>query len=264
MPRSALLNVMVSAVRKSSRGLARDFGEVENLQVSRKGPADYVTAADRRVEEKLMHELEIVRPGYCFLAEESGSVEGRDKTHRWIIDPIDGTTNFIHGIPCFCISVALQRNGVLVAGVIFNPVSNELFVAERGSGAFLNDHRLRVAARRNLEDAVVCCGIPHSGKGDQPKFIREISRIQARVSGIRRTGSAALDLAWVAAGRFDAYWERGLKPWDVAAGMVIVREAGGMVGDIDNGPDPLESGNILCANDDLFRAIQIELKAAQV
>ncbi len=262
MPRSALLNVMVAAVRKSSRGLTRDFGEVENLQVSKKGPADFVTAADKRVEEVLMQELEIVRPGYSYLTEETGTIEGRDKTHRWIIDPIDGTTNFIHGIPSFCISLALERNGVLAAGVIFNPATNELFVAERGAGAFLNDKRLRVAARRNLEDAVITCGIPHNGKGDQPKFIREISRIQARVAGVRRTGSAALDLAWVAAGRFDGYWERGLKPWDVAAGIILVREAGGMVGDIDNKPDPLVTGNILCANDDLFRAMQSELKAA--
>ncbi len=263
MARSALLNVMVTSVRKAARGLNRDFGEVENLQVSRKGPADFVTASDRKVEDILLRELEIVRPGYSFLTEETGKIDGRDKTHRWIIDPIDGTTNFIHGIPSFCVSVALERNGMLAAGVIYNPVTDELFVAERGAGAFLNDRRLRVASRRSLDDAVITCGIPHQSKGDHPGFIREISRLQARVAGVRRTGSAALDLAWVAAGRFDGYWERGLQPWDVAAGILMVREAGGTVGDIDNKPDPLVTGNILAANDDLYRAMQDELKAAR-
>lgn len=263
MARSALLNVMVSAVRKSTRGLARDFGEVENLQVSRKGPGDFVTAADKRAEKILLQELEHVRPGYSFLTEETGTIEGRDKTHRWIIDPIDGTTNFIHGIPMFCISVALERDGVLAAGVILNPITDELFVAERGGGAFLNDRRLRVAARRDLSDAVLTCGIPHSNRGDHQLFLKELARIQTRVSGIRRTGSAALDLAWLAAGRFDGLWERGLQPWDTAAGILMVREAGGMVGDIDGKPDPLMTGNILAGNDDIFQAMQRELRAVE-
>ncbi len=263
MARSALLNVMVAAVRKSSRGLARDFGEVENLQVSKKGPGDFVTAADKKVENILMQELDHVRPGYSFLTEETGVVEGRDKTHRWIIDPIDGTTNFIHGIPLFCISVALERDGVLAAGVIFNPVTDELFVAERGAGAFLNDRRLRVAARRELSDTVITCGIPHSDRGDHQLFLKELARIQVRVSGIRRTGSAALDLAWTAAGRFDGLWERGLQPWDTAAGILMVREAGGIVADIDGKPDPLVSGNILAGNDEVIQAMQRELKAAR-
>ncbi len=261
MARSALLNVMVTAVRKSTRGLARDFGEVENLQVSRKGPGDFVTASDKRVEKILLQELEHVRPGYSFLTEETGTIEGKDKTHRWIIDPIDGTTNFIHGIPMFCISVALERDGVLVAGVILNPITDELFVAERGGGAFLNDRRLRVAARRELSDAVLTCGIPHSDRGDPHRFLKELARIQVRVSGIRRTGSAALDLAWLAAGRFDGLWERGLQPWDIAAGILMVREAGGMVGDLDGKSDPLVTGNILAGNDDIYQAMQRELKA---
>ena len=262
MARSALLNVMVAAVRKSTRGLARDFGEVENLQVSKKGPGDFVTAADRRVEKILLQELEHVRPGYCFLTEETGVIEGRDKTHRWIMDPIDGTTNFIHGIPMFCVSLALERDGVLVAGVIFNPISDELFVAERGAGAYLNDRRLRVAARRDLADAVLTCGIPHSNRGGHDLFLKELARLQVRVSGVRRTGSAALDLAWLAAGRFDGLWERGLQPWDTAAGILMVREAGGMVSDIDGKPDPLVTGNIVGGNDDIVRAMQQELKAA--
>ncbi len=264
MARSALLNVMVSAVRKAARGLNRDFGEVEALQVSRKGPGDFVTAADRKTEETLLRELEHVRPGYSFLTEETGVIEGRDKTHRWIIDPIDGTTNFIHGIPAFCISVALERDGNLVAGVIYNPITDELFVAERGGGAYLNDRRLRVAGRRDLADSVVVCGIPHNGRPDHPRFIKELARIQGRVAGVRRTGSAALDLAWVAAGRFDAYWERDIQPWDMAAGILMVREAGGMVGDVDNKPDPLKTGHVLAANEDIFRAMQAELKAAGV
>ncbi|MEM7424485.1 MAG: inositol monophosphatase family protein [Pseudomonadota bacterium] len=263
MPRSALLNVMVSAVRKAARGLVRDFGEVEALQVSRKGPGDFVTAADRKAEQVLMRELEHVRPGYSFLTEETGTVDGRDKSHRWIIDPIDGTTNFIHGIPAFCVSLALEREGTLVAGVVYNPITDELYVGERGAGAYLNDRRLRVAARRDLTDAVVACGIPHNGRPDHPQFIRELARVQARVAGVRRSGSAALDLAWVAAGRFDAYWERDIEPWDMAAGIVLVREAGGMVGDIDNKPDPMKTGHVLVANEDIYRAMQKELKAAR-
>jgi len=255
MTRSALINVIVAAVRKAARPIARDLGEIENLQVSRKGPGDFVTAADRRVESMLREELERVRPGYSFLMEESGAVEGADKTHRWIIDPIDGTTNFMHGIPMFALSVALEREGELVAGVIYNPASDELFVAEKGKGAFLNDKRLRVAARAELDDAVVCCGVPHMGRGDHGKFIRELSAVQAKVAGIRRTGSAALDLAWVAAGRFDGFWERGLSAWDMAAGILMVREAGGLVTDLDNRYAMLETGEVLAANDRLHPMI---------
>ncbi|QPC43926.1 inositol monophosphatase [Kaustia mangrovi] len=263
MARSALLNVMVQAARKATRNIRRDFGEVENLQVSMKGPADFVSAADRRVEQALHQELERVRPGYGFLMEESGAIKGADQSHRWIVDPIDGTTNFIHGIPHFAVSIALERHGELVAGVIYNPIMDELFVAERGGGAFLNDRRLRVTQRRELSDAVVCCGIPHRGRGDHALFRHELARVQAKATGIRRSGSAALDLAYVAAGRYDAYWERGLKPWDIAAGIVLVREAGGTVSDIDSGRDMLQTGNIMATNDALHGELGRELKAAQ-
>jgi len=262
MARSALINVIVSAVMKASRGLRRDFGEIENLQVATKGPADFVTAADRKAEEVLHEELEAVRPGYGFLFEESGEIKGTDATHRWIIDPIDGTTNFIHGIPNVCISVALERSGTIVAGVIYNPIMDELFVAERGSGAYMNDRRMRVAPRKRLEDAVITCGIPHRGRGDHAQFIRELVKIQTRAAGIRRTGSAALDLAWVAAGRFDGFWERGLAKWDIAAGIILVREAGGYVGELDNKPDPLITGNVVAGNEYMCQVLMKEIKAA--
>lgn len=260
MRRSALANVMIAAARKAARAVQRDFGEVENLQVSLKGPSDFVSATDRRVEQILLEQLERARPGYGFLMEESGRREGADKTHRWIIDPIDGTTNFIHGIPLMAISIALERDGALVAGLIYNPISDELFYAEKGIGAFLNDRRIRVAARQDLSNAVITCGIPHRQRGDPDRFAREVQAVQAQVAGIRRTGAAALDLAWVAAGRFDAFWERGLSPWDLAAGIVLVREAGGMVGDIDGKADVVATGNILASNTSLYPMLETYLR----
>ncbi len=252
MARSALLNVMVQAAHKASRGLMRDLGEVENLQVSLKGPGDFVSAADRRAEKVIYEELERARPGYSFLMEEGGAIEGTDKTHKWIIDPLDGTTNFLHGIPLFSISIALEREGVLVAGVIYCPALDELFVAERGQGAFFNDRlRLRVANRKSLDLSVVCCGVPHQGRGDLDLFREELAKLQPLVAGIRRTGSAALDLAWLAAGRFDIFWERDLSPWDIAAGALIVREAGGTITDITDRPTMMETGNVLAANSTL-------------
>lgn len=249
MPASALMNVMIAAARKAGRSLARDFGEVEQLQVSVKGPANFVSAADHKAEDIIWKELSKARPGYGFLMEERGVVEGDDATHRWIVDPLDGTTNFLHGIPLFCISIGLEREGQLVAGVIYNPASDELFTAEKGKGAFLNDRRrLRVAARKTLADAVVATGIPHRGRPGHPAFMREMETVMREVAGIRRTGSAALDLAWTAAGRFDGYWERNLKPWDLAAGIVILREAGGIATDLDGGDRMLESGDVLAGN----------------
>lgn len=262
MIRSALMTVMVQAVRKAGRALARDFGEVEHLQVSVKGPADFVSAADRKAEDILFAELSRVRPAYGFLMEERGRVEGTDPTHEWVVDPLDGTTNFLHGIPMFAISVALLRNGVPVAGVIYNPVADELFIAEQGQGAFLNDRRIRVAARRKLAEAVVCCGLPHMGRGDHAQFNRELLSVQTQVAGLRRTGSAALDLAWVAAGRFDAFWERNLSPWDMAAGLVLVREAGGFVSDMDDGDKILEKGHVVAGNELIRKDLQRLLKAA--
>ena len=255
MLRSALLNVMIKAVHKASRTLKRDFGEIEQLQVSLKGPANFVSAADRRAEEILYEELERVRPGYGFLGEEGGAREGRDKTHRWIVDPLDGTLNFLHAIPHFAISLALEREGMVVAGVIYNPANDELFSAERGKGAFLNDQRLRVAARKRLADSVVACALPHPGRGDVLLTRNEHVAVQEKVAGLRRFGAAALDLAWVAAGRLDAYWERGLSPWDMAAGIALVREAGGFVTDLDGGEAMLATGGIIAGNDAVHREL---------
>ena len=262
MPASALMNVMVAAVRKAGRGLARDFGEVAQLQVSIKGPANFVTKADLKAEETLYQELSKARTGYCFLMEESGAIDGADKSHRWIIDPLDGTTNFLHSIPLFCISVALERDGQLVAGVIFNPITDELYTAEKGKGAFLNDRRLRVAARTTLADCVVATGIPHRGRDNHPRYLREAEVILKEVSGMRRTGAAALDLAWTAAGRFDGYWEYGIKPWDIAAGILLTREAGGFVTDMDGGTDMLAKGHIIAGNDKIRKALLTHIQTA--
>ncbi|MGI9407275.1 MAG: inositol monophosphatase family protein [Hyphomicrobiaceae bacterium] len=256
MPASALMNVMTRAARKAGRGLVRDFGEVEQLQVSVKGPSNFVTSADLKAEQVIFEELSQARPGYGFLMEERGAVEGADKTHRWIVDPLDGTTNFMHGVPLFSISIALEREGEIVAGLVYNPVLNELFAAEKGKGAFVNDHRLRVAARRKLADALVVTGIPHRGRGNHQVFLTECATLMEQVSGIRRLGSAALDLAWVAAGRFDIFWERGLAPWDMAAGILLVQEAGGTVTDMQGRNGKMfETGNILAGNETLHHAM---------
>ncbi|HWL05762.1 MAG TPA: inositol monophosphatase family protein [Xanthobacteraceae bacterium] len=263
MLHSATLNVMIKAARKAARALSRDFGEVEKLQVSLKGPANFVTAADKRAEETIYEELEKARPGYSFLGEEGGRRDGTDTSHCWIVDPLDGTTNFLHGIPHFAISIGLKRDDLLVAGVIYNPITDDLFVAERGKGAFLNDQRLRVAARRSLADAVITCGLPHLGRGNLGQANRELAAVQVRVAGLRRFGSAALDLAWVAAGRFDAYWERNLSAWDLAAGLVILREAGGIATDLDGHDQILEKGDIVAGNDTLHRDLLAVLKSAR-
>ena len=249
MLRSALLNVMIKAAHKASRALKRDFGEVEHLQISVKGPASFVTAADRRAEETLRAELEHASPGYSFLGEEGGLHEGTDKTHCWIVDPLDGTLNFLHGIPHFAISIALEREGTIIAGIVYNPVSDDLFTAERGKGAFLNDRRLRVAARRGLSEAVVACALPHPSRGDVILTRNDHAAVQQKVAGLRRFGAAALDLAWVAAGRLDAFWEHGLSPWDIAAGIALVREAGGFVTDLHGRDIELKSSGILAANE---------------
>jgi myo-inositol-1(or 4)-monophosphatase len=262
MLRSALLNVMIKAARKAGRTLKRDFGEVEHLQVSLKGPANFVTAADRRAEEILQEELAQARPGYGFLGEEGGAREGSDKTHRWIVDPLDGTSNFLHGIPHFAISIALEREGTIVAGLVYNPANEELFTAERGKGTFLNDQRLRVAARKRLADAVVACGLPHFGRGDLALGRKEIAAVQEKVAGLRRFGAAALDLAWLAAGRFDGYWERNLSPWDVAAGVILVREAGGFVTDIEGGEAPFLTGDVVAGNETMHRELLSLLREA--
>jgi myo-inositol-1(or 4)-monophosphatase len=226
---SPTVTVMMDAARAAGRRLIRDFGEVENLQVSRKGPSDFVSAADQKAEEIIRKSLEKTRPGYGFLLEEGGEVNGTDKTHRFIIDPLDGTLNFLHGIPHFGISIALERDGKLRAGVVFDPMRNEMFWAEEGQGAWLENKRLRVASRRKLSEAVVTTGIPQLGVDGAEKFIEELIAVRAEVAAVRRLGSAALDLAWVAAGRFDGFWERGLSLWDIAGGFVLVQEAGGLI-----------------------------------
>ncbi|NIX77924.1 inositol monophosphatase family protein [Microvirga terricola] len=263
MIRSPLMTVMTDAVMKASRSLKRDFGEVENLQVSRKGPGDFVSAADRKAEKILREALEKARPGYGFVMEESGIVEGTDQSHRWHIDPLDGTTNFLHGIPQFAISVGLERDGQIVAGVIYDPAKDEMFIAEKGKGAFLNNRRVRVAARTEMEEAVVGCGMPHIGKGDHGLFLREAASVMAHVGGSRRFGAAALDLAYVACGRMDAFWERGLNSWDVAAGILMVREAGGYISDADGGSDPLRKGSVACGNEIMHRELLKLLKKAK-
>lgn len=253
MAASALMTVMINAARKAGRSLARDFGEVENLQVSIKGPANFVSAADHRAEDIIFNELQKARPAYGFLMEERGVVEGADKNHRWIVDPLDGTTNFLHSLPLFAISIGLEREGQLIAGVVFNPITGELFTAEKGKGAYLNDRRIRVAARKSLGDALITTGIPHRGRPGHADFMSDLEALMGTVAGIRRTGSAALDLAWTAAGRFDIFWERNLQPWDIAGGMVIMAEAGGAVSDINSTKSPLETGNVIAGNPSLIR-----------
>ncbi|MGX9573188.1 MAG: inositol monophosphatase [Mesorhizobium sp.] len=255
MARSAILNVMVQAAMKAGRSLSRDFGEVQNLQVSMKGPGDYVSQADRKAEDILFTELSKARPGYAFLMEERGLIEGDDGQHRWIVDPLDGTTNFLHGIPLFAISIALERQGQIVAGVVYNPAMDELYTAERGGGAFMNDRRLRVAGRTKLIDTVIGCGVPHLGRGQHGNFLVELRNVMAEVSGVRRLGSASLDLAYVAAGRMDGFWETGLSAWDVAAGILLIREAGGFISDFAGGQNMLDGGSIVAGNEIIQRAL---------
>jgi myo-inositol-1(or 4)-monophosphatase len=262
---SPALNVMTSAARKAGRKLIRDFGEVENLQISMKGPADFVTVADQRTERILVEELQKARGGYPILTEETGLIDGPDKSHRFIIDPLDGTTNFLHGIPHFAISLALERDGQLVSGVIHNPITDEMFTAERSHGAYLNNKRLRVAARKDLKTCLSATGIPFMGHGteeDHSRFMHELRAVFEVSPGVRRFGSAALDLAWVAAGRYDAYWERGLAQWDLAAGILMVREAGGVVTDLSGRDRMLQTGDVLVANEILHPQFLKLLKIA--
>ncbi len=251
MARSAILNVMVEAAMKAGRGLTRDFGEVENLQVSVKGPGDFVSAADRKAEETIAGYLRKARPEYSMLLEESGAIKGPDSQHRWIVDPLDGTNNFLHSNPMFAISIGLETQGVMAAGVIYNPVTDELFTAERGQGAYLHNRRLRVAGRRDLVQCLLCCGIPGLGRKHHEKFLTRQRYVMAEAGGIRATGSAALSLAYIAAGRFDGYWESRLSPWNIAAGSLIVREAGGFVSDFEDRDNMFKSGDIVAGNEQI-------------
>ncbi len=260
---SPVLTVMTAAIRKAARSLQRDYGELANLQVSQKGPGDYVTAADKKCDKILREELAKARPGYAFLTEETGVVKGTDPDHRFIIDPIDGTTNFMHAVPFFAITVALERKDELVAAITYNPITDEMFMAEKGGGAFVNNKRLRVAQRRDIHDTLVSYEVPHRGGKDLPLSRAEISVLQGKAVGIRGTGSAALSLAYVAAGRFDAAIVRNVNKWDVAAGILLVREAGGFATDADSERSAMETGNILATNADLLPQFRDALKLAR-
>jgi myo-inositol-1(or 4)-monophosphatase len=258
---SANLTIMISAARKAARRLVRDFGEVENLQVSVKGAGDFVSNADRKAEETIRAELLHARPAYGWLGEETGEEPGKDGMHRWIVDPLDGTTNFLHGLPHWAISIALERKGEITAGVVFDPVKDELFAAEKGGGAYMNDRRLRVSARKDMSEMLFGTGIPFMGSKRLPRTLSDLARLMPRCAGVRRNGAAALDLAYVAAGRFDGYWERGLNAWDVAAGVLLVREAGGIVRDIDrDGVDPIATGDMMAANAEIADTFQALLR----
>jgi myo-inositol-1(or 4)-monophosphatase len=261
--RSALINVMIRAADKAARSLKRDFGEVANLQVSRKGPADFVSAADVRAEEVLAQELTRARPDYGLLVEESGHRHApKAGDRRWIVDPLDGTSNFLHGLPHFAISIGLEERGEMIAGVVYDPIKDEMFYAEKGTGAYLNDRRIRVSSRSRLDESLIATGAPWKGHGDTPRFLAESAEIIDTTAGVRRWGAAALDLAYVAAGRYEGFWERGLSSWDMAAGIVIMREAGGYVTEIEGDRIRLDSPSILAANDSLHATLMRLLRQA--
>jgi myo-inositol-1(or 4)-monophosphatase len=253
--RSPVINVMVRAAQKAAKRLKRDFGEVEHLQVSVKGPGDFVSNADLRAEQTLREELHKARPDYGFVLEEGGIEKGSDPDHRWHVDPLDGTTNFLHGIPHFAVSIGLERAGDIIAGVVYDPIKEELFWAEKGIGCYLNDRRLRVSSRRKLGESVVATGLTPRNRAkdaERKEFVAQIDRVVEATAGLRRFGSAALDLAYVAAGRYDAFWENQLASWDIAAGICLVREAGGFVTEIDGGPNLLKTGSTLACNVHLY------------
>ncbi|MFM7655680.1 MAG: inositol monophosphatase family protein [Paracoccaceae bacterium] len=253
MQGSANLNLMIKAARRAGKSLVKDFREVENLQVSSKGPGDFVSKADREAERLIKEDLMGARPTYGWLGEETGETAGQDPTRRWIVDPLDGTTNFLHGMPHWAISIALEHKGEIVSAVVYDPAKDEMFWAEKGAGAWLNDNRrLRVSGRRSMTEAVFATGVPFGAKKTLPAMLADLGRLMPACAGVRRWGAASLDLAYVAAGRFDGYWERELQPWDIAAGLLLVKEAGGMVGPLREGDDILGKGALLCANDPLF------------
>ena len=260
MQGSANLNVMIKAARKAGRGLVKDFREVEQLQVSSKGPGDFVSRADLAAEATLKEELLGARPNYGWLAEEGGGIEGKDPTRRWIVDPLDGTTNFLHGMPHWAVSIGLEHKGEVVAGVVFDAAKDELFYAEKGQGAWMNDRRIRVSGRGRMLDCVFATGVPFAAKRTLPAMLHDLSRLMPQCAGLRRWGSAALDLAYVAAGRFDGYWERELSPWDTAAGIVLVREAGGFVEALDPGRGTFETGTIVAGNGAVFEPFAATLR----
>ena len=254
MSGSANLNVMMKTARKVGRQLLKDFTEVEQLQVSTKGPGDFVTRADRQAEETIREDLMEARPSYGFLGEEGAEIAGEDPTRRWVVDPLDGTTNFLHGLPHWAVSIALEHKGKIVAGVVYDPVKDEMFYAEKGQGAFMNESRIRVSARHRMVDSIFATGMPWAGRTDLPDTLQDLARILPATSGVRRFGAASLDLAYVAAGRYEGFWERRLQPWDIAAGIIIVQEAGGLLEPINPEGDALQDGALLCANEAIFSA----------
>jgi myo-inositol-1(or 4)-monophosphatase len=263
MARSASLEIMIRAATKAARLLARDFGEVEQLQVSIKGPGDFVSAADRKAEQLIKEELKRGRPDYGFVMEEGGIEHGRSPHNRWIVDPLDGTTNFLHGLPHWAISIALEQHGELVAGIVFDPLRNELFSAERGHGAYLNDRRLRVSKRSDMRMSLIGCGLPiQNWKGRELGFTRQMEKVADDCGGLRRLGVASLDMAYVAAGRQDGYWEHGTKIWDIAAGVLLVREAGGRVGRLEGDEALFEEGTVVAGNPDIYDKLRATLLEA--
>jgi len=249
---SANINIMIKAARKAARSLVKDFREVENLQASMKSAGDFVSRADIAAEKILKDDLMGARPTYGWLAEEGGGEDGQDPTRRWLVDPLDGTTNFLHGLPHWAISVALEHKGRVVAGVIFDAAKDELYWAEKGEGAWLNETRLRVSNRARLIESVFATGVPFGGRADLPLTLQDLARLMPACAGVRRWGSAALDMAYVAAGRYEGFWERGLNAWDLAAGLIIVREAGGLAEPLAEGGDILRDGEVICANQAVF------------
>ncbi len=250
---SANMNVMMMAARRAGRSLTKDFGEVEKLQVSSKSAGDFVSRADIRAEGMIREDLMEARKTYGFLGEESAEVIGEDPTRRWIVDPLDGTTNFLHGMPHWAVSIALEHKGEIVSAVIYDPIKDEMFVAEKGKGAWINEMRLRVSNRANFIESVFATGVPFGGSPNLPGLLQQVARLSPMCAGIRRWGSAALDMAYVAAGRYEGYWEKGIHPWDIAAGILIVKEAGGFVQAMEGDTDPLTSGSVLAANTEVFQ-----------
>ncbi|NRB19194.1 inositol monophosphatase family protein [Parasedimentitalea psychrophila] len=249
---SANLNIMIKAARKAGKSLVKDFREVENLQVSVKGAGDFVTKADIAAEKILKEELLGARPTYGWLAEESAEIPGQDPTRRWIVDPLDGTTNFLHGLPHWAISIALEHKGKIVAGVIFDAAKDEMYFAEKGSGAWMNETRIRVSGRHRMIESIFATGLPFAGRSDLPATLQDLARLLPACAGVRRWGSAALDMAYVATGRYEGFWERRLNAWDLAAGIILVQEAGGLVQGLDADDNIVDVGEVICANEPIF------------
>jgi len=262
MQSSANLNVMMKAARAAARSLVKDFREIENLQVSSKSAGDFVYRADIAAEKIIRDMLTEARPTYGWLGEESSEVAGEDPTRRWVVDPLDGTTNFLHGLPHFAVSIALEHRGKIVSGVVYDPAKDEMFVAEKGAGAWMNDSRIRVSDRRHMSESLYATGLPFSGRADLPDTLKDLAQLLPACAGVRRWGAAALDLAYVACGRYDGFWERNLKLWDIAAGLIIAREAGAIVEGVTPQATPEETGDVLCANSIQFESLAKVIRRA--